>query len=206
MTIPPRILVVDDEPHSLRLTARVLERASYQVTTAETGEAGLRLVRIEKPALVLLDVVLPDINGIEVCRRIKADADLANVCVVLLSSSRTASESQAEGLEAGADGYIARPVSNREILARVEAMLRLRQVEQDLHRYKAIVAAVPDPMSYVDTNYVYRTVNAAYGKYAKRPREEIVGLSVAELLGRETFNEQVKPHLDRCFDGEQVHY
>jgi PAS domain S-box-containing protein len=205
-TIPPKILVVVDEPNSLRLTGRVLERAGYHVITAATGEDGLRRVRREKPTLVLLDVLLPDINSTEVCRRIKADASLADICVVLISASETASERQAEGLEAGADGYIARPVSNRELLARVEAMLRLKQAEHDLRRYETILSAVVDPISYVDRDYVYRAVNDAYASYAKRPRKEIVGLTVAELIGKEAFEEHVKPHLDRCFTGEQVHY
>ena len=89
--------------HGLAAVARALERAGYHITTAETGEASLRLVRTERPALVLLDVVLPDINGIEVCRRIKADATLANVYVVLLSSSRTASLTGASRLAAKVD-------------------------------------------------------------------------------------------------------
>jgi PAS domain S-box-containing protein len=80
--------------------------------------------------LVLLDVMLPDIDGLQVCGRIKADAALANTFVVLLSDERVDSDNQAEGLEEDADDYVVRPVSNRELLARVEAMLRLRRAEK----------------------------------------------------------------------------
>jgi PAS domain S-box-containing protein len=78
--------------------------------------------------------------------------------------------------------------------------------EQELRQYEIIVSTVSDPISYLDKDYVYRAVNETYARYAKRPREEIIGLSVAELLGAEVFKEQVKPHLDRCLEGEEVHY
>ncbi len=72
--------------------------------------------------------------------------------------------------------------------------------------YEIIVNTVDDPISYLDTDYIYRAVNETFTRYAKRPRAEIVGLSVAELLGTEVFEEQVRPHLDRCLGGEEVHY
>jgi PAS domain S-box-containing protein len=96
---------------------------------ATTGGDGLRLVREMEPDLVLLDAVLPDIDSLEVCRQIKADAERGSSFVVLLSAFRIAPDDQAGGLEAGADGYIARPISSRELLARVQAMLRLKRAE-----------------------------------------------------------------------------
>lgn len=132
MTKCARILVVDDDPQMLSVTSRVLQRAGYTVIEATTGNDGLRLAKERKPDLILLDVVLPDLDGLEVCRRVKADPALANSSVVLISGLRTATDSQAEGLETGADGYIARPISNRELLARVEALLRMRETERQL--------------------------------------------------------------------------
>ncbi len=132
-----RILIIDDDPLILQGTAHVLRSSGYTVSTAATGGEGLRMVREQRPDLVLLDVVLPDINGLEVCRRVKADPALAGVYVILISGLRTASDEQAEGLEAGADAYIERPITNRELLARVQALLRIRQTEQDLAHYAA---------------------------------------------------------------------
>ena len=77
---------------------------------------------------------MPDINGIELCRRIKADPDLRSLFLVLLSSSQTSSGNQAVGLDAGADGYIARPIENRELLARVQSLLRIQQAEAALRQ------------------------------------------------------------------------
>jgi len=127
-----QILIVDDDPHLRRAHARLLEKSGYRVLEAATGRDALRLAREARPDLILVDVVLPDIDGLEVCRRVKADETLAGIHVVLLSGVKTASENQAEGLEAGADGYIVRPISNRELVARVEALLRLGRVEEAL--------------------------------------------------------------------------
>lgn len=134
MSKPARILVVDDNPVVLLNVAQLLRHAGYQVLEAVSGLECLQLARAHRPELVLLDVVLPDIGGVELCQQIKSAPELRNLFLVLLSSSRTSSDSQATGLEAGADGYIARPIENRELLARVAAMLRIQQAEAALCR------------------------------------------------------------------------
>ena len=131
-----RILVVDDIPELLFATRRLLQTAGYEVITAETGEAALRVAQKHRPDLVLLDVSLPDMDGFAVCQRLKADKD-RSVYVILFSGSRTGSDDQSQGLEGGADGYITRPIANRELLARVQAMLRLKRAEDALARSNA---------------------------------------------------------------------
>lgn len=141
MTSPkPRILVVDDDPVLRRLTTRQMEQAGYDVVSAGTGLEALALVETSKPDLLLLDFNLPDINGNIVCRRIKQAPHSDTPHVILFSGSRTDTEDQAFGLEEGADGYITRPIANRELLARVEAMLRLRQVEGQLREQERFAA------------------------------------------------------------------
>ncbi len=127
-----RILVVDDEDLQLRAASRLLRQAGYEVLETMSGEEALRQVRETGPDLVLLDVVLSDTDGLEVCRRIKADPDLANSSVLLVSGLRTDAKSLADGLEGGADGYLIRPISNDELLARVQALLRVKQAEEAL--------------------------------------------------------------------------
>lgn len=129
-----KILVTDDDPDIRGGTARVLAQAGYLVTQAATGEAALRAVQTEVPDLLLLDRDLPGIDGLEVCRRVKADPAAVDCLVVLASGSYVESENQAEGLEAGADGYIIRPIANRELLARVGAYARLIQLRSELRR------------------------------------------------------------------------
>ncbi|MFL7808675.1 MAG: response regulator, partial [Anaerolineae bacterium] len=112
-----RILVIDDEPDARRISIRLLEQAGYALSEAATGEEGLRRARELRPDLILLDVVLPDLDGFEVCRRIKADPELAHILVILLSGKRVDSESVAGGLEGGANGYILRGTPTHEFLA-----------------------------------------------------------------------------------------
>jgi DNA-binding response OmpR family regulator len=131
------ILFVDDDALTRNVTTRVLEGAGFAVVLATTGLAGLELVRQHRPDLILLDVNLPDLSGVEVCRQIKADPALAHLFVVMASASQITSDQQSAGLEAGADGYIARPIANRELLARVEAFLRIKRVETALRQREA---------------------------------------------------------------------
>ncbi len=128
------ILVVDDDPAILFATVRILRAAGYQVDAADSGAACLEAVRKKKPDLVLLDVVLPDIDGYEVCRQIKTDEALSLAYIILLSGVKTHTDDKAQGLEIGADGYIPRPIANRELLARVQAMARIIKAERERDR------------------------------------------------------------------------
>jgi len=130
-----RILVTDDDPLALKAAEHLLSSVGYEVFTASNGEETLRLAEIHPLDLILLDVILPDIEGTEVCRRIKADPLTAGIFIVLLSGIRTGSDEQAQGMEGGADGYIARPITNRELLARIQAYLRIKTAEQALKKY-----------------------------------------------------------------------
>lgn len=129
-----KILVVDDDDNIRFATARIVRAAGYQVLEAGGGAQCMEYVERERPDLVLLDVVLPDADGAALCRQIKMDERLKGTFVVLISGKRVASEEQAEGMEGGADGYIARPISNRELLARVEAMVRILTAERERDR------------------------------------------------------------------------
>lgn len=134
-TLPVRILVTDDDPLALKAASHLLTSAGYETFSAANGEQTLQMVEEHHPDLLLLDVVLPDIEGTEVCRRLKADARTADIFIILLSGLRTSSDEQSEGMEGGADGYIARPIANRELLARVQAFLRIKTAEQNLRGY-----------------------------------------------------------------------
>ena len=127
-----RVLVTDDDPEILLLTATVLRRAGYEVSEATSGRECLDAVPALRPDLVLLDVMLPDISGVQVCRQIKADQDLKDTFVILASGVRVSSDSQAEGLNIGADGYIVRPIPNKELIARVQSMERIKRAEDAL--------------------------------------------------------------------------
>jgi PAS domain S-box-containing protein len=133
-TTPLRVLVVDDDEDVANGTARVLAHAGYAVDRVFTGEDGWQTAQDHVPDLVLLDRDLPGIDGLEVCRRIKSAPALSTTFVVLASASYATSDDQAVGLEAGADGYITRPIANRELLARVAAFGRMQALTCELQR------------------------------------------------------------------------
>lgn len=123
----PLILIIDGKPDRRQDAVCVLQEHGHFVLAAATGREGLRLAAEHQPELTLVDVVLPDVSGIEVCCRLKADPALAGNLIVLLSTIKTDSPDQTFGLECGADGYITRPTPNREFLARIETFLRLQR-------------------------------------------------------------------------------
>jgi DNA-binding response OmpR family regulator len=121
------ILVTDDDRRMLLLMAQALREAGYEVLEASSGKECLEAVKAHHPDILLLDVMLPDTTGIELCRQIKADESLQGIFVILLSGVQVSSDYQADGLNVGADGYIIKPVSNKELLARVQAMVRIKR-------------------------------------------------------------------------------
>ena len=117
------ILVVEDEKDLVELIKYNLEKEGFQVISASNGEEGLKMVGRKRPALVLLDLMLPVIDGLEVCRRIKKDPQTAPIPVVILTV-KDAESDIVSGLEVGADDYITKPFSPRVLIARVRAILR----------------------------------------------------------------------------------
>jgi two-component system alkaline phosphatase synthesis response regulator PhoP len=118
-----RILVVDDDAQIVRLVGSYLEQAGYQVLTAYDGETAIRGVRMERPDLVVLDVMLPDRDGWEVTRAIRSDLAVQATPIIMLTA-RVEDTDKIVGLEVGADDYITKPFNPREVVARVRAVLR----------------------------------------------------------------------------------
>jgi CheY-like chemotaxis protein len=127
------ILIVDDNPVNLRVLRAFLNRADYEVIAAENGLSALGILK-SNPIfdLVLLDVMMPDISGIEVCRQLKADPGTSHIPIVLISAQRVDEKSIAEGLQAGADGYLTQPIEEMALRAWVKATLRISQLHREL--------------------------------------------------------------------------
>ncbi|MFQ5415519.1 MAG: response regulator [Myxococcota bacterium] len=118
-----RILVVDDEPDLLELVRINLTQAGYEVETAVDGRSALASVRRSAPDLIVLDLMLPDISGTEVCRALRADANFASLPIIMLTA-RADEVDRVVGFELGADDYVTKPFSPRELALRVQAVLR----------------------------------------------------------------------------------
>jgi two-component system alkaline phosphatase synthesis response regulator PhoP len=122
----PQILVVDDDPDIVRLVRAYLEKAGFQVLTAHDGETALHILRRDCPALLVLDLMLPDRDGWDITRLIRADPSLAQLPVIMLTA-RIDDADKIIGLELGADDYITKPFNPREVVARVRSVLRRSQ-------------------------------------------------------------------------------
>lgn len=121
--MPKKILVVDDSKLSSKFISEVLLNEGYEIINAYSGMDGLRLVREEKPDLVLLDIVMQDISGFEVCRILR-ESESNNLMPIIMLTSQDAQEDKLVGLELGADDYIVKPFNNREMICRVRNTLR----------------------------------------------------------------------------------
>ena len=121
--MPPRILVVDDEPRIVKLARDYLERSGYQVLGAGDGLSALGIGRREKPDLIVLDLMLPGMDGLDVCRALRRESSVP----IIMLTARAEESDQLIGLELGADDYITKPFSPRTLVARVRAVLRRAQ-------------------------------------------------------------------------------
>lgn len=124
-----KILIIEDEPDILRLLEFNLRSVGYSTLRATTGREGLDKAKLEKPSLVLLDLMLPDIRGTEVCMQLKGDPQTAHIPVVMLTA-RSEEVDRIVGFELGADDYITKPFSSRELTLRIRAILRRGRVQQ----------------------------------------------------------------------------
>ncbi|MCB1615343.1 MAG: response regulator [Pseudomonadales bacterium] len=118
-----KVAVIEDEPDILDILVYNLGREGFDVVSAENGEEGLALVRQKKPDIVLLDLMLPGIDGLEICRRLKTEAPTSSIPVILVTAKGEESD-VVLGLGLGADDYVIKPFSPRELVARVKAVLR----------------------------------------------------------------------------------
>ena len=121
-----KILVVDDEQDLVKLIRYHLEKEGYKVISAYNGEDALFLTRKERPDLIILDLMLPGIDGLEICKKLKADQELAHTAIIMLTAKGEESDITM-GLKLGADDYMTKPFSPKELVARVQAVLRRTQ-------------------------------------------------------------------------------
>ena len=126
--MPQKILVVDDDRDSLKLIGLMLQRHGYQITVAQTGAQALSKAETELPDLIILDVMMPDIDGYEVCRRLRANPQTAHLPIIMFTAKTQVTDKVA-GFQAGADDYLTKPIHPAELTTRVEAILRSARVQ-----------------------------------------------------------------------------
>lgn len=121
--MPGKILVIDDHEETIRVVKFILEQRGYTITSASSGSAGLSLAEMDKPDLILLDVMMPGMNGVEVCRRLRADTNFDDVPIIMFTAKDQVGDKWA-GFEAGADDYLTKPTDPDELDRRIKVLLR----------------------------------------------------------------------------------
>jgi DNA-binding response OmpR family regulator len=119
----PSVLIVDDDPAALRMIEYVFRRADYEVHLASNGPVALSKADEVKPDLIILDVMMPEVSGLEVCARLRAQPSTVHLPIIMLSAKDQVDD-KVDGFEAGADDYISKPVDPQELLARAKALLQ----------------------------------------------------------------------------------
>ena len=136
MRTPPLILIIDDNPASLDIIQARLTANNYKVITATDGEEGLMIAREKQPDLILLDIMMPKMDGLEVCRRLKGDPTLPFMPIIMVTA-KADSKDVVAGLEAGGDEYLTKPVDHAALVARVKSMLRIKNLHDKVHEQSA---------------------------------------------------------------------
>ena len=138
MRTPPRILIVDDNPTNVKVLQTRLVAEGYEVVTAGDGEEGLATARQQIPDLILLDVMMPKLDGFEVCRRLRADTEFPFTPIIMVTAMADSKDVVA-GLEAGGDEYLTKPVDHAALAARVRSMLRIKRLHDTVEALAAEV-------------------------------------------------------------------
>ncbi|MEW5802815.1 MAG: PAS domain S-box protein [bacterium] len=180
------ILNVDDNEAGRYATSRLLKKAGFAVKEAATGQQALLMAAVEQPDLIILDVHLPDMNGFEVCRRIKSDPATALIPVLHLSATYLDSQSRVEGLESGADSYLTQPVEPMVLIATIKALLRMRAAESQVtvaaRQWQVTFDTISDGVCLLDQEGKIIQCNRFMLNLLGQPESEIVGRRCSELI------------------------
>ncbi|MDP8322353.1 MAG: sigma-54 dependent transcriptional regulator [Candidatus Stygibacter australis] len=173
------ILIIDDEPINLKILSRKLETEGYEVIVASSGETALHLVKQSLPDLILLDIMMPEMDGYEVCRKLKESIQTAEIPLIFLTS-KTNTEDVIKGFELGAVDYVGKPFKHLELLARVKTHLKLRSTENQLQKmelnYSLINRELLDNIGpeIIGTSNKMQDIINLMGKVAKYPDTSVL--------------------------------
>jgi PAS domain S-box-containing protein len=185
----PLILNVDDDESGRYAMTRDLRRKGFGVIDAVNGGEALRLAAAEQPDLVLLDVNLPDMDGFEVCRRLKGDPGTAAIPVLHITASYVDDLSRVKGLDTGADGYLTEPVDPQVLQATVKALLRMKEAERAermaARQWQSTFDAIADGVAILDAGGTILRTNRALGVLTGKAHTQLVGMSWLELFAAE---------------------
>ncbi|MCW5201480.1 MAG: response regulator [Candidatus Electrothrix communis] len=179
------ILIVDDQPINLKILLSFLQEQDFELRILQSGVQALALLQETLPDIILLDVMMPELDGFETCRRIKADERLVDIPVIFMTALDTV-EDKVTGFKAGGVDYITKPFQQIEVLIRINThinlrkkALKLKETQGELllqkNKLEALINSIPDPIYIKDVNNKYIGCNRAFEEIAGKPEQEIIG-------------------------------
>ena len=174
------VLIVNDDPDQLKLMGSLLAKAGYSVVTAVDGLDGINLARRERPDIVISDVTMPRMNGLEFCREMRADTELKTVPILLVTALQKDTESAVAGLRAGADDYLEFPFDSARLVAKVSRLLERSRLEAS---YRDVVEHASDMIFTQDLAGRLTSINLAGQRFLGREQEELIGNSFFSVFG-----------------------
>jgi len=224
---PSTILIVDDTPTNLHVLFDFLRDSGFRVLVAQSGQSALQKAEYAKPDLILLDILMPGMDGFETCQVLQSQPTTKDTPIIFMTAlSETVDK--VKGLRLGAVDYITKPFQQEEVLARIQLHLNLRnltrqvqeqntqlerqiqermQAEERLRQREAqlrlITDALPIMLSYIDREHYYRFVNRGYEDWFQRPRNEIQNQHIRDLVG-DALYQDLLPRLNQALSGESV--
>src|SRR5256714_9305284 len=179
---PATVLIVNDDQMQLDLQRDLLEPEGYKVFVAQNGPRALEITRTIRVEIIISDVVMPEMNGMELCRRLKKDPHTAGIPLLLVSGIRKEEASLLEGFQAGADDYLEIPCRHEELLVKVARLIERHRVE---HRYREIVEQAADIIYTRDINGILRSINDAGARFFGKSAFELVGQPLSNWIPEE---------------------
>jgi signal transduction histidine kinase len=176
-----RILVVDDDPVIIQLYKVILKKQGFEMTVAETGAGMLEAVARQKPDIILLDVILPDDSGLDLCTQVKRNPEYVGVKIILVSGMEISPAQVAEGIETGADDYLTKPFDPKELIARIRNCLKLKEVEEELRNKNAELKELANHLETVreeERKSLAREVQEELGQLAAALKMDVDWLSL----------------------------
>lgn len=180
----PTILAVDDTPENLRLVDALLTPQGYTVATASSGDEALRLLPERRPDLLLVDLVMPGMNGFEVTRAVRADAVWQHLPIIMITA--TGGADLVRSLEAGADDFVSKPFDKNELLARVRSLIRVKQYYDTVQRQREELSRFLSPQ-------IAELITSDDGRRLLDGHRRAVTVVFCDLRGFTTFSESVEP-------------
>lgn len=228
-----KILAIDDQKDNLTTIKAVLKNQipNCQVLTALSGKEGIEIAKSEFPDTILLDIIMPEMDGYEVCKILKENELTKHIPIILITAIQTDSENRVKGLNLGADAFLSKPIDAIELSAQVNVMLRIKEAEdklreekevleetvlertkeirvknEDLHKFEHIVSSSTDMMALLDVNFTYKAANKAYKDAFNLSSDQLIGNTIIDIFGENFFINVIKPYAIKCLAGEEVNY